>query len=98
MYLHRLLYKIDFHIFFFFKKKTAYEMRISDWSSDVCSSDLYDDRQDGGCDGVARWPQCRSQRHHHRAETRGRGEGAGREQGPARREEAHPRQDRKSVV
>src|SRR3546814_12763604 len=30
--------------FFFFKQKTAYEMRISDWSSDVCSSDL------GGCD------------------------------------------------
>src|SRR3546814_16564768 len=29
--------------FFFFKQKTAYEMRISDWSSDVCSSDL-----DGG--------------------------------------------------
>src|SRR3546814_5529790 len=27
--------------FFFFKQKTAYEMRISDWSSDVCSSDLY---------------------------------------------------------
>src|SRR3546814_5447669 len=27
-------------IFFFFKQKTAYEMRISDWSSDVCSSDL----------------------------------------------------------
>src|SRR3546814_10129357 len=26
--------------FFFFKQKTAYEMRISDWSSDVCSSDL----------------------------------------------------------
>src|SRR3546814_4174520 len=26
---------------FFFKQKTAYEMRISDWSSDVCSSDLY---------------------------------------------------------
>src|SRR3546814_10945393 len=33
--------------FFFFKQKTAYEMRISDWSSDVCSSDL-----DGGVDGV----------------------------------------------
>src|SRR3546814_12247648 len=31
-------------MFFFFKQKTAYEMRISDWSSDVCSSDL------GGCD------------------------------------------------
>src|SRR3546814_7713842 len=30
-------------VFFFFKQKTAYEMRISDWSSDVCSSDL-----DGG--------------------------------------------------
>src|SRR3546814_5831109 len=30
---------IDF-CFFFFKQKTAYEMRISDWSSDVCSSDL----------------------------------------------------------
>src|SRR3546814_15018918 len=27
-------------IFFFFKQKTAYEMRISDWSSDVCSSDI----------------------------------------------------------
>src|SRR3546814_3697222 len=29
-----------FSVFFFFKQKTAYEMRISDWSSDVCSSDL----------------------------------------------------------
>src|SRR3546814_4265392 len=28
------------YIFFFFNQKTAYEMRISDWSSDVCSSDL----------------------------------------------------------
>src|SRR3546814_2011582 len=34
--------------FFFFKQKTAYEMRISDWSSDVCSSDL------GGTAGPAR--------------------------------------------
>src|SRR3546814_1353547 len=31
---------VDYFIFFFFKQKTAYEMRISDWSSDVCSSDL----------------------------------------------------------
>src|SRR3546814_3314872 len=31
--------------FFFFKQKTAYEMRISDWSSDVCSSDLVNDPQ-----------------------------------------------------
>src|SRR3546814_2426337 len=30
----------DLVCFFFFKQKTAYEMRISDWSSDVCSSDL----------------------------------------------------------
>src|SRR3546814_5824622 len=33
---------IVFYYFFFFKQKTAYEMRISDWSSDVCSSDLLD--------------------------------------------------------
>src|SRR3546814_4913037 len=32
----------DVFLFFFFKQKTAYEMRISDWSSDVCSSDLLD--------------------------------------------------------
>src|SRR3546814_16013052 len=32
--------------FFFFKQKTAYEMRISDWSSDVCSSDLKKDIRD----------------------------------------------------
>src|SRR3546814_1264312 len=29
------------YFFFFFKQKTAYELRISDWSSDVCSSDLF---------------------------------------------------------
>src|SRR3546814_8740215 len=34
----RLVYSC--FVFFFFKQKTAYEMRISDWSSDVCSSDL----------------------------------------------------------
>src|SRR3546814_4832946 len=34
------MYKLFFFFFFFFKQKTAYEMRISDWSSDVCSSDL----------------------------------------------------------
>src|SRR3546814_16499825 len=33
---------------FFFKQKTAYEMRISDWSSDVCSSDLIDAIKDPG--------------------------------------------------
>src|SRR3546814_2708683 len=48
-YFGRLLYHISLLVFifsfvlffvFFFKQKTAYEMRISDWSSDVCSSDL----------------------------------------------------------
>src|SRR3546814_8122878 len=51
--------------FFFFKQKTAYEMRISDWSSDVCSSDLDDEAEEfllehrkspccsGGCSGPA---------------------------------------------
>src|SRR3546814_9952454 len=55
-----------FFVFFFFKQKTAYEMRISDWSSDVCSSDLLaaqilfrlplacsiDDRQEQASDSV----------------------------------------------
>src|SRR3546814_9995385 len=31
---------LSLHLLFFFKQKTAYELRISDWSSDVCSSDL----------------------------------------------------------
>src|SRR3546814_7972355 len=43
------LYAIVDFVFFFFKQKTAYEMRISDWSSDVCSSDLR-----GGRRGVPR--------------------------------------------
>src|SRR3546814_3420794 len=43
----------QFYCVFFFKQKTAYEMRISDWSSDVCSSDLHHG-ECGGCFG--RWP------------------------------------------
>src|SRR3546814_6946791 len=35
-----VMYILRNETFFFFKQKTAYEMRISDWSSDVCSSDL----------------------------------------------------------
>src|SRR3546814_5283977 len=35
-----ILYCVLYFCCFFFKQKTAYEMRISDWSSDVCSSDL----------------------------------------------------------
>src|SRR3546814_2557728 len=38
-----MLWCCVFVLFFFFKQKTAYEMRISDWSSDVCSSDLIED-------------------------------------------------------
>src|SRR3546814_5442655 len=40
-------------LFFFFKQKTAYEMRISDWSSDVCSSDLDGQRADRATVGTA---------------------------------------------
>src|SRR3546814_4283533 len=40
MYDWRLFVSWCFFVVFFFKQKTAYEMRISDWSSDVCSSDL----------------------------------------------------------
>src|SRR3546814_1512894 len=40
-------YIVGFYlVFFFFKQKTAYEMRISDWSSDVCSSDLFLPKED----------------------------------------------------
>src|SRR3546814_6583086 len=38
-----MLYLLLCSVFFFVKQKTAYEMRISDWSSDVCSSDLLDE-------------------------------------------------------
>src|SRR3546814_3361231 len=65
--------------FFFFKQKTAYEMRISDWSSDVCSSDLErrqqhrDDtarrRHEAGPGGVVTEPGLHPQRlQHDRAE------------------------------
>src|SRR3546814_5938825 len=42
-----------FFLFFFFKQKTAYEMRISDWSSDVCSSDLLHPSRHSVVDGYA---------------------------------------------
>src|SRR3546814_8405167 len=44
----------SFFIIFFFKQKTAYEMRISDWSSDVCSSDLRDAVFQEVCTQIAR--------------------------------------------
>src|SRR3546814_4016312 len=50
-----------FAMFFFFKQKTAYEMRISDWSSDVCSSDLGAAEQERPEEGMADEPQPQSQ-------------------------------------
>src|SRR3546814_11709757 len=44
---------------FFFKQKTAYEMRISDWSSDVCSSDLSIHPGNGPCPASWRTPGAR---------------------------------------
>src|SRR3546814_3715066 len=44
VFIHLLFFCV---LFFFFKQKTAYEMRISDWSSDVCSSDLSEHLMDG---------------------------------------------------
>src|SRR3546814_5053725 len=65
-------------MFFFFKQKTAYEMRISDWSSDVCSSDLSPDEhciirdvfeliEEKTIDGIeqcGRCPACRARAQH----------------------------------
>src|SRR3546814_2332335 len=75
MYVHFVLY---FSFFFFFKQKTAYEMRISDWSSDVCSSDLlWPDRR---TQAVARDPRRLQgfadpqQRLHRHARQRGAGQ------------------------
>src|SRR3546814_5986001 len=86
-------------IFFFFKQKTAYEMRISDWSSDVCSSDLVDEEDPVPAPVVADIspddrPQGGAQHGRHRPQPH---------HAPAllRREDAHQqglRQDRKSVV
>src|SRR3546814_11715638 len=52
---------IALYFFFFFKQKTAYEMRISDWSSDVCSSDLAVGRELG--DDLARRRAAEQHRH-----------------------------------
>src|SRR3546814_15686376 len=84
--------------FFFFKQTTAYEMRISDWSSDVCSSDLR-------CRRACRHARRRGPVHRLRTDRRGvrpprprhaRRAAAAREQ--ARAHEAGDLSDRKSVV
>src|SRR3546814_14408881 len=77
-----------FIVFFFFKQKTAYEMRISDWSSDVCSSDLRRYRP-------GEWRQGRGRQHrqwrHRRRQRRPRPRHRGRQW-------RRPPGDRKSVV
>src|SRR3546814_15904980 len=65
---------MGFFAFFFFKQKTAYEMRISDWSSDVCSSDLHPLERPGLRHPVADMtasvfvrgaiPECKTQKPH----------------------------------
>src|SRR3546814_1913156 len=96
--------------FFFFKQKTAYEMRMSDWSSDVCSSDL-----DQGLRVPVRQVQAHEVSRHRLREVRRRGhavQGAARADGPHRAglsggahlvpevdaEPHRPHADRKSVV
>src|SRR3546814_6624757 len=83
-----ILVMLCFCFFFFSKQKTAYEMRISDWSSDVCSSDLLD-RVGGDIVAVAAAVVARL-----RAETDERGQVQplrDRRAGRARREHMQPR-------
>src|SRR3546814_3555121 len=49
--MHECVNGCSFCLLFFFKQKTAYELRISDWSSDVCSSDLRGVAVAGGAGG-----------------------------------------------
>src|SRR3546814_2839878 len=63
-------------IFFFFKQKTAYEMRISDWSSDVCSSDLSSVRGPCRCRELVRLSAPRSRLGPGVHSARGEGQGS----------------------
>src|SRR3546814_1695572 len=56
-----ICYGLNLVFFFFFKQKTAYEMRISDWSSDVCSSDL--DEKEPVVGSSQNGPQTNEQKH-----------------------------------
>src|SRR3546814_14890213 len=89
-------------LFFFFKQKTAYEMRISDWSSDVCSSDLVEGRAERGGETApdpARPARALSGRRPRRVDPGGSDRrGPGLPWNGARRLAPRKRQDRKSVV
>src|SRR3546814_14096311 len=83
---------------FFFKQKTAYELRISDWSSDVCSSDLTASPQ-GGSFGVERQHRNLVKRHRHMMHTdlaqhRAMACAVGDMPGAAEADDRHPRRDR----
>src|SRR3546814_10749979 len=78
---------------FFFKQKTAYEMRISDWSSDVCSSDLAPARRQ-----LRRCaPACAAVDHRHRCPRR-QSEARRKPVDPARRKRTGHRQVRARVL
>src|SRR3546814_11879126 len=75
-----------YHLIFFFKQKTAYEMRISDWSSDVCSSDHA--QRTGGDRGQRSrrlWRQPATRHHRPRPPQPGAGGVAGRARSEERR-------------
>src|SRR3546814_6601603 len=74
-------------MFFFFKQKTAYEMRISDWSSDVCSSDLDRELEQSG--SKCRY-QCFRGAGHAAAGTRGQIEILTRTKPQSHKEISHP--------
>src|SRR3546814_1168784 len=82
-------------LFFFFKQKTAYEMRISDWSSDVCSSDLQRPRDRQGCHApqgpLRHLPAARRGRGRRQAEARLAAQGAGAGRGRSRQGSRSPR-------
>src|SRR3546814_4000417 len=80
--------------FFFFKQKTAYEMRISDWSSDVCSSDLDGRRRQGGEVGAREGAQQQGRQQHEVAEPLGRlPEAVGKPAAPAQQEAEQDEQE-----
>src|SRR3546814_8516681 len=83
-------------MFFFFKQKTAYEVRISDWSSDVCSSDLSAGAADRPRRPAHRHAPSRVPRRGHLrpAAARGRGPGAAHDPRPALPHRALPGQRR----
>src|SRR3546814_6132956 len=62
-------------VVFFFKQKTAYEMRISDWSSDVCSSDLIARDEDADAGSLPDAERRRNLRRRHRRVPAGKGTG-----------------------